>query len=213
MNDSIPEQNSINTELATHRKPISVISVISIISLLLPLGLLGLAIFFPGNKQDFMKSCINTQQLVQSSQTKDPVDINRIKQLKADICENTIWKNEVSSHISWSWNLFFVVLPIVSTIILAVETDPKIKAVCVAISSASTVLVSSTAVDQWYEFQNNLASEGRVLVFKLNYEVSSNQDLEKIVEEYHALILCSSVGQPSTKSNPSPSSNSSPGSS
>lgn len=90
-----------------------------------------------------------------------------------------------------------------STIIIAVEEDAKLKAVFVAIASASTVLVSRTAVDQWYEFQNNSASEGRVLVFRLDYEVSTNQELDKITKEYHNLILRSRVRQPSIKASPS----------
>lgn len=149
-----------------------------------------------------MKTCTNTQQLVQGNQAKDSIDINRVNQLKDDICQNFIVPNNVNSNISWAWNLFFIVLPISSTIILAVEDNTKLKAVFVGITSASTVLASSTQVDQWYKFQSNLASESRVLVSRLNYGVNTNQEFEKIVKEYQNLISRSSADQPSIKSNP-----------
>jgi hypothetical protein len=205
MSAPVTKSNSISTEAAADRKIINSVYAISFTLLLIPLVLVGRAYFFSGNKEDFMNSCTNTQPLIQGDRTKEPVNINRIKQLKIDICENLVWKNDVSSNISWAWNLFFIVLPVASTIILAVEDNSKLKAVFVAITSASTILISRTAVDQWYEFQNILATEGRALVFRLNYQVNTSQELEEVIKQYQDLILRSSVGQPSIKLTPSPS--------
>jgi hypothetical protein len=208
------EPKSVNTEPAINRVIIHIIYLLSLSSLLIPLGLLSKAYFFAGNKQDFVKSCTNAQQLVPGNQAKGFVEISRVKQLKDDICENIIWKNNVDRNVSWAWNLFFIVLPISSTVILAVEDNPKLKAVFVAITSASTVLASGTQVNQWYRFQGDLASEGSVLVSRINYGANTSQEFKERVKEYQNLISRSSVGQPSRKSDPnsSPSPNSSPGS-
>ncbi|OUL21302.1 hypothetical protein BV378_27320 [Nostoc sp. RF31YmG] len=118
-----------------------------------------------------------------------PVNKETLENLKRDICKNLIGKYEASSNLNWYWNLLILFGTLMTTLIVSVIDDVKIRAFLGGFAASLVSIRSVIPVDRWSTFHQSLAADGRALLIRLNYSVTEPAEFQEVVRQYEKAIL------------------------
>ncbi|MBW4561913.1 MAG: hypothetical protein KME32_12315 [Mojavia pulchra JT2-VF2] len=137
-----------------------------------------------------------------------PVNKETLEQLKSDICKNLIGKYESSSNLNWYWNLIILFGTLITTLIVSVIDDIKIRAFLGGLAASLVSIRAVIPVERWSTFHQSLAADGRALLIRLKYSVTEPAEFQEVVREYEKVII--RAGQESPLVSPSSNLNVSP---